>query len=254
MVLQHSAVSSSCVHHGTTLGFSASTRHLQFSSYTFDGCITEILTTLIFGGCVCIPSDSDRMSDLTRVINDLDVNAMFLSTAVTRVIDPAEVPGIGLIAFGGEVNTRMDYARWQAPGRRVFGVYGPTECCVYCAVHDSRESMEDGLIGRPMSSVGWVVDADDHTKLAPISSVGELVVEGPTLARGYLNNPEKTAALFVESPPWLRQGCAGIPGRQSRLYKTGDLVQYTAMGDGILRYIGRKDKYEALPFDTHTIS
>lgn len=182
------------------------------------------------------------MSDLTRVINDFDINAMFLSTAVTRVIDPKKVPSIRTIAFGGEINTQLDYKRWQLPGRKVFGVYGPTECCVYCAVLDASESTQDGLIGRPMSSVGWIVDPQDHTRLAPSGSVGELAVESPTLAASYLGNPEKTAASFPESPPWLGNGCAGVPGRQGRVYLTGDLVQYTSDGSGMLKYLGRKDK------------
>lgn len=191
------------------------------------------------------------MSDLTQVIKDLDVNAMFLSTAVTRVMDPAEAPSVKTIAFGGEINTTADYERWKAPGRRVYGVYGPTECCVYCAVHDPSDGTEDGLIGRPMSSVGWVVDPNDHTKLAPLGCVGELAVEGPTLALAYLNQPERTAASFPSRPTWLTEGSRDIPGRRGRLYLTGDLV--TMAHDGIIKYIGRKDRYLGSSPEFHLI-
>jgi aryl carrier-like protein len=81
------------------------------------------------------------------------------------------------------------------------------------------------------------VDRDDHHRLAPDGVVGELLVEGPTVARGYLNNPQQTATAFVKPPSWLvalREG--GLP---VQLYKTGDLVRYAE--DGSLIFVGRKD-------------
>ena len=70
-----------------------------------------------------------------------------------------------------------------------------------------------------------------HSPGAP----GELVLEGHTLARGYLGQPEKTAAAFIDlPPPWLQELRPG-----SRFYKTGDMVQYEV--DGTIRYIGRID-------------
>jgi aryl carrier-like protein len=67
--------------------------------------------------------------------------------------------------------------------------------------------------------------------------VGELLIEGPIVGRGYLNDPERTKAVFIDPPVWLRQ----FRGRNvgGRLYKTGDLVQYAR--DGSLRFVGRKD-------------
>lgn len=83
--------------------------------------------------------------------------------------------------------------------------------------------------------MAWIVDAESHDSLLPIGAVGELVLEGHTLARGYIGEPEKTAAAFLEvAPPWLRK-----LRPQSRLYKTGDLVRYNP--DGTIRFIGRKD-------------
>lgn len=69
--------------------------------------------------------------------------------------------------------------------------------------------------------------------------MGELLIEGPIVGRGYLNEPEKTAAVFIAPPQWL----SSIRGDQyhSRLYKTGDLVQYDPSMDGSLLFVGRKD-------------
>lgn len=55
------------------------------------------------------------------------------------------------------------------------------------------------------------------------TAVGELVVEGPAVARGYLNNEELSRASFIHVPPWL-QGWR--PNNQTgRLYRTDDLVR-----------------------------
>lgn len=80
------------------------------------------------------------------------------------------------------------------------------------------------------------MDPENHNRLQPIGAVGELVVEGPTLARGYLDDLAKTQAVFIKSPSWPRR--AG-PDRPRRLYKTGDLVRQNS--DGTFDFAGRKD-------------
>lgn len=74
----------------------------------------------------------------------------------------------------------------------------------------------------------------------PIGSVGELVIEGYTAARGYLGDEVKTAKVFIQNPDWT----TSIPSlegsfRTARMYKSGDLVRYNS--NGSISYIGRKD-------------
>jgi amino acid adenylation domain-containing protein len=75
----------------------------------------------------------------------------------------------------------------------------------------------------------------------PIGSVGELVVEGYTVARGYLNDEAKTAKAFIENPDWTidRPGLDSGAFVTTRMYKTGDLVRFNS--NGSVSYIGRKD-------------
>ncbi|EFQ88754.1 hypothetical protein PTT_15252 [Pyrenophora teres f. teres 0-1] len=79
VVLEHRAVSTSCLSHGRAYGITDCTRALQFTAYTFDFCIAEIITTLLYGGCICIPSDSDRRNDLSKAINTMKVNWALLT-------------------------------------------------------------------------------------------------------------------------------------------------------------------------------
>lgn len=93
-------------------------------------------------------------------------------------------------------------------------------------------------IGKAIGSVTWIVDESNHNYLAPVGAVGELLIEGPLLARGYLRDPVKTSAGFIENPPWLAY-IRGTDGRARRLYRTGDLARYDS--DGTIVFIGRRD-------------
>ncbi|KAF7574079.1 EntF, Non-ribosomal peptide synthetase module protein [Pyrenophora tritici-repentis] len=238
VVLEHRAISTSCLTHGEAFGFSSSTRSLQFAAYTFDACITEIITTLLFGACICIPSELDRRNDLSNTSNALGVSWALLTPTVARTLDPKTVSSLRTLVLGGEQVNSIDWERWSHLEKQI-NTYGPTECSVWCTSHSNAAGFTSGTIGRLIASMGWVVDSNDHNKLAPLGSVGELLVEGPILARGYLGDAEKTAAAFIQDPTWLLEGSGEHVGRHGRLYKTGDLVHYDA--DGNLVYVGRKD-------------
>ncbi|KAI1559805.1 EntF Non-ribosomal peptide synthetase module, partial [Pyrenophora tritici-repentis] len=239
VVLEHGTVSTSCLAHGKRMEFRPKTRVLQFSAYTFDACILEIFTTLIYGGCVCTPSDNDRINNLDNTINQLHINAALLTPSVANTLDPLAVPSLQLLVFIGEKVEEKDVAHWEDSVRLMNG-YGPTESCVLSNMHNivPRLSLAQ-TIGTAVGSVSWVVNPNDHSKLAPLGAVGELLIEGPTVARGYLDDPEKTAAAFIRDPIWLVCGTPEFPGRHGRIYKTGDLVRYNP--DGSLHFIGRKD-------------
>ncbi|KAL7780532.1 hypothetical protein CFE70_010556 [Pyrenophora teres f. teres 0-1] len=238
VVLEHRAVSTSCLGHGRAFGITDQSRVLQFTSYTFDFCMAEIITTLLYGGCICVPSDRDRHSDLAKAINTMGANWALLTPSVAQLLNPSDVPTLKILVIGGEQVTSKDWNRWPTSVQLING-YGPTECCIVCTGYTTTQAFKTGTIGTAIASVSWVVDPEDYHKLAPLGSVGELLVEGPILARGYLNDAEKTAAAFIEDPAWLVDGCQGYAGRRGRLYKTGDLVRYD--DEGNLVCLGRKD-------------
>lgn len=72
--------------------------------------------------------------------------------------------------------------------------------------------------------------------LLPIGAKGELFLEGPSLAEGYLNDTATTEASFTENPAWLPI-IGTTDGRPRRVYSTKDLVRYCP--DGSLEYLGR---------------
>ncbi|KAM3523102.1 hypothetical protein NHJ13051_005282 [Beauveria bassiana] len=239
VVVDHGALSTSCLFHGSEMGFNEKTRALQFTSFTFDISLMEIFTTLLYGGCICIPSDADRFNNLELSASSMEVNTVSLTASVARLVEPDRMRSLETIIFVGEDATDDDFKKWRHLPH-IFNAYGPTECTIFCSINKVQVgSNSSSNIGKAVGSVCWVVSPQDHCRLVPIGAVGELLVEGPVLARGYLNDSEKTLASFIEDPPWLVKGIAGCAGRRGRLYKTGDLVRYNE--DGSLTYCGRKD-------------
>ncbi|KAK1704025.1 hypothetical protein BDP67DRAFT_624154 [Colletotrichum lupini] len=233
VMISHRAASSSMMAHAERFGVDSSSRTLQFSSLTFDACIFEIFTTLATGGCICMPSDAQRVDDLAAAINSYSINTVMLTPSVLALLSPEDTPSLHSIIFIAEQVTDNDISRWSSQCRIQNG-YGPTECTVVCVVNpDLRDG---GRIGHAVGCRAWVVDADNIDKLVPIGCAGELLIEGPSLAIGYLNDAERTAESFIFSPAWA---LSDEPSATRRFYRTGDLVRQTSNGSFI--YLGRKD-------------
>jgi acyl-CoA synthetase (AMP-forming)/AMP-acid ligase II len=77
----------------------------------------------------------------------------------------------------------------------------------------------------------WVMHLDNPHVRMPLGALGELLLEGPSLARGYHQNPGATFESFIDHLRWAE------PGR--RFYRTGDLVR--ANPDGSFTYNRRRD-------------
>ncbi|KXT18133.1 hypothetical protein AC579_7697 [Pseudocercospora musae] len=235
VLIEHKAISTSCVAHGAAMGFTQDSRVLQFSSFSFDGCIMELFTTLIYGGLICVPTEAERSDydDLSRFIIQYQVNWAFLTPSLARHLPIDVLHNLDVLVVGGEVLTESDRRTWSAL-RRFIVAYGPTECTIICFIADySAEEQSKASIGRAITPGwrAWIADPDTAgSRLLPIGATGELLLEGPPLARGYLNDPIQTATAFLSSPPWLA-GC--------RLYRTGDLVRYNP--NGTVSFVGRKD-------------
>jgi acyl-coenzyme A synthetase/AMP-(fatty) acid ligase len=84
-------------------------------------------------------------------------------------------------------------------------------------------------IGFAIGTHLWVVERGNYNSLAPIGCPGELLISGPTLARGYFKDEARTQAAFIDGGqyPWVKAG-------EERLYATGDIVTRNT-------YIGRRD-------------
>ncbi|RDW69663.1 hypothetical protein BP6252_08683 [Coleophoma cylindrospora] len=234
VVLQHASLCTSLTGHAKTVGINNYTRTFQFAAFTFDVSLCDIFSTLQAGGCVCMPSEDERMNSLAEAANRMEVNYAELTSTVTETITPSQVPSLSTLVLSGEPLKPAVLSTW---GRRasVFNSYGPTECSIVSSNSRRLFNIEEAQnIGKPMKSLFWVVQAGNYNQLCPIGAPGELLIEGPLLARGYLNDEKKTQAAFIIDPDFIKQLGLG-PGR--RMYRTGDMVRQNK--DGSLMYLGR---------------
>lgn len=235
VVVEHSAFVASALARGTVVGLSPDSRVLQYAAHTFDVSVDEIFTTLIHGGCVCIPSETDRFN-LGESINKLRVNHALLTATSANMLNPTSVPGLQTLQLGGELLSQETISKW-IKSTTLFNVYGPTEASVACAIVEVLDETQSGrIIGRPTGSVCRIVDPQNHNKLLAANTVGELIIGGKILAREYWNDASRTKDSFIHSPSWDLHHTTDAP---SRFYKTGDLAEMDETG--LISIRGRKD-------------
>ncbi len=116
--------------------------------------------------------------------------------------------------------------RWF-PQARIYSMYGLTECKRVSYLPPEDLDRKPGSVGIPIPNTEfWVVD--DHDRRLPPGEVGQLVVRGATVMRGYWGKPEQTAKKLRPGP---------LPG-ELVLY-TGDYARIDE--DGYLYFVGRMD-------------
>ncbi|KAK1570243.1 non-ribosomal peptide synthetase [Colletotrichum navitas] len=235
VMIDHSACAAAVSCHGNATGFSRNTRTLQYARHTFDASIAEILTTLAFGGCVVVPSADEKLNNIAAVIQEKKVNWAFFTPSVIRLLEPFEVPGLTTVLLGGEAIGQDNIEKW-ASGRKLVAAYGPTENTVFSTMHPLHLSAKAGVIGRGVGTRCWIADPEDPSRLSPIGAPGELLLESPQLARGYLNYAENEGPNrdFIRNSPSLNKH-----GRRSKLYRTGDICRFDQ--NGVIHFEGRKD-------------
>ncbi|KAI2463313.1 non-ribosomal peptide synthetase module [Annulohypoxylon bovei var. microspora] len=236
ILMPHSSICTSIKHHGEAFGASPEWRTLQFCSHTFDISISEFFTTLAFGGCICIPTDHDRLNDLAGAIRALEANTMLCVPTIANLLHPQDVPGLKTMVLGGEPLTKKTITRWADHVDLTAG-YGPSETAVYSSgnLKISTEA-HPANIGRSIGANMWIVDRDNPNQLCAIGCVGEIAISGPLIGGGYFNDKATTEAAFVPAPDWLK---ADETFPHTQLYRTGDLARYNP--DGTFHIVGRKD-------------
>jgi amino acid adenylation domain-containing protein len=238
VIVEHRSIASSSAAICEGLHITPTSRVFQFCSFLFDVSVGETLAVLLRGATICMPSDEQRTTDLAAAMTDLKANWTFLTPSVAGTLEgPRVVPTLETLVAGGEAMTSDVVDKW-ATGVKLQNGYGPTEGTVFAIANDRVSVQRDpSNIGRALKSGrAWLTSSDNPHELAPVGATAELCLEGPLLARGYLNDPERTAEAFIEAPAFLKE--FSLSGT-SRIYRTGDLVQYTA--DGSIQYIGRRD-------------
>ncbi|HYW09307.1 MAG TPA: amino acid adenylation domain-containing protein, partial [Longimicrobium sp.] len=180
-------------------GVEPESRVLQFASFSFDACVSEVAMALCAGASLHLPPRGvvPAGEALVRMLEGEAITHVTLPPAVLATLpEDARLDSVRTLVLAGDVMTDALARRW-APGRLLLNAYGPTEATVCATVHECRAD-EDGNppIGRPMENTRVYV-LDDAAEPVPVGVAGELCIGGAGVARGYLGRPALTAERFV---------------------------------------------------------
>lgn len=74
VVVEHSAYCSSVSGNSNELQLNCHSRVLQLASFAFTVSIIQMVTTLMVGGCICVPSETECRNDIAAAVRKLGVN------------------------------------------------------------------------------------------------------------------------------------------------------------------------------------
>jgi len=211
--------------------------------FTFDVSVWEIFSVLCFGGTlhVLTPPITGDPDALVEYVLGNGVTSTYLPPGlvegVARRLRRANRPvTLDRILVGVEpiIQSVLQELRDLSDSVRIVNGYGPTETTV-CATFFPFTSASNPLRRTPIGfpALGYKVHVVDDD-LLPVTpgSVGEILVGGAGVARGYVNDPVATASKFLVDP-------FSDPPGAGRVYRTGDLGR--VLPDGALEYVGRAD-------------
>jgi amino acid adenylation domain-containing protein len=230
------------------LGLDDSSVVAQNASHCFDISVWQFLAPLMTGGRVVIyPNEcvSDPQALFHAVARD-HVTVLEMVPAVIEMVlqasyesggEESQLPELRDMISTGEGLPVTLCRKWleRFPHTRVINTYGATEC--------SDDTSHEVITGsyphhdHPQVSLGASIPNMKHYVLdawlrpVPVGCTGELYMTGIGVGRGYLNDPERTAASFLVNP--------FADGMGERMYKSGDLARI--LPDGRMVFVSRAD-------------
>ncbi|KAJ5682087.1 AMP-dependent synthetase/ligase [Penicillium maclennaniae] len=237
IIQEHRSYASALTDYIRVMNMGPHSRLFQFDAYAFDISNNDFLAPLIAGGCCCVPTTSLTMDALMNDLNELEANFMFVTPSVAIDIDPDRVPTLKTMCVGGEPVSDAVMAKWLHRVRLV-NQYGMGEVASLCAYNPNLRIGQGAVVGYPASGAIWIVNPDALDQLMPVGAIGELVIEGPHVSRGYLDHLSGISQSYLDEPPaWAKQLHPERPTH--RAYRSGDLGRYNH--DGTIEVIGRRD-------------
>lgn len=200
-----------------------------FTAYSFAISYIELFSGLYAGSTLHILSEEVRHD--FKLLEDYlrDYNITFMNTTASigeYIIKKMKLPNLRVLTLSGQrfPNINLDTVNYS-----VYNVYGNTECGA-ATVTEITSSTEIITIGTPVKNMNVVI-LDENDVVQDSGEVGELFLFGPQIALGYYLDAEATEKTFIN---------VKVDGKIVHGYKSGDYGQI--LGDGKIKYLGRKDR------------
>ena len=211
---------------------------IVFDIYDYEICL------MMFKGSSMVLLDASLAAFPIKLLQELQskrvsfcfwVPTIMVNIANMKLLDKIDLPDLKTIWFAGEVFPTKQFNVWKRhlPNTVFANLYGPIEITLDCIFYIVDKEMDDNEplpIGYPCNNTDILLLNDEDQK-CKVEEIGEICVRGTSLAMGYYNNPEKTAAAFVQNP--LNKSYPEL------IYRTGDLAYLDK--SGVIMFKGRKD-------------
>ena len=212
---------------------------IVFDIYSFELCMLMAKASTL----VVLPAHLAAFpAKILEVLEQQKVNFLFwvptimVNIANMDLLSAFKLESLRTVWFAGEVFPTKQYNYWHhhLPEVTFANLYGPIEItldCTYYIINKEIPDEEPLPIGYPCRNTDILILDDEDRAVKEPGVEGELCVRGTSLAMGYYNNPEKTAAAFVQNP--LNKAYPEL------IYRTGDIVCLN--DEGLIMFKGRKD-------------
>ena len=212
---------------------------IVFDIYSFELCMLMAKASTL----VVLPAHLAAFpAKILEVLEQHKVNFLFwvptimVNIANMDLLATFKLESLRTVWFAGEVFPTKQFNYWHhhLPQVTFANLYGPIEItldCTYYIISKEIPDEEPLPIGYPCHNTDILILDDDDKAVSEPGIEGELCVRGTSLAMGYYNNPEKTAAAFVQNP--LNKAYPEL------IYRTGDIVCLN--DEGLIMFKGRKD-------------
>jgi amino acid adenylation domain-containing protein len=212
----------------------------QTGPQCFDISVWQLVAALLIGGRTLLV-EQEVILDVERFVDTIVAGRAAVLQVVPSYLEvvlsyleqhPRELPDLHTVSPTGDFLKKEVVQRWFAaqPKIKLVNTYGLTETSDD-AVHEIMDVVPDREqvpLGRPINNVHVYV-VDEHLSPVPLGAPGVIVFSGVCVGRGYINDPERTALVFMADP--LREG--------QRLCLSGDIGRWQP--DGKLEFLGRRD-------------
>ena len=181
------------------------------------GLFAAVRVPILVGGTVLISRGFDPATTLARIADrTLGITHYFSVPQMAQMMwnlptfDPKMLHGLHVYATGGAPNPAAQIERFQRAGIAMLDGFGMTETCSNFTMppgDPDRTIAKAGSIGFPFLSLEARIVDDEGVDVAS-GITGELWVRGPSVTKGYWNQPEKTAEAFHGD--WFKTGDAAM--------------------------------------------
>ncbi len=209
----------------------------------FDNFIFDFFASFLSGACL-VPFSENTLNKPKVLLENLyeakcsiwfSVPSLLIYLMRIKILDMKYFASVRTILFGGEgfpkKHLKILYEKCKK-NITLENVYGPTECTCICSSHkidqaDFINMIDFAPLGKLAKSFSYFIDPIDPLE----KDKGELILFGPSVGFGYLNDIEITEKAFIKSSNNNNFAQIG--------YKTGDIVRKDK--DEVFYFISRKD-------------